>query len=112
MKRLWMTVVIAMLSCSTAFAQVGGMSLPTPGIAATSPLGTPGSSAVRRIGRSQPASRSAATELASPGISPMLTDPTGDDGLGYRLLGWRERIEWNIRRHLRREHLRWRRAGD
>ena len=44
MKRLWTaTVVAALLSCncafSPAFSQVGGMADPTPGIAATSPLG-------------------------------------------------------------------------
>jgi hypothetical protein len=76
MRRLWMTVAIAALGCSPAFAQVGGTSEPTPGIAATSPLGMSGSS--------QPGTSVGptgiplgATELTSPGISPMLTDPTG-----------------------------------
>jgi hypothetical protein len=72
MRRLSMTVAIVMLGCSTALAQVGG----TPGIAATSPLGMSGGS--------QPGTSVGptgiplgATELTSPGISPMLTDPTG-----------------------------------
>jgi hypothetical protein len=76
MKRLWTIAAITMLGCSTALAQVGGMSVPTPGIAATSPLGMPGGS--------QPGTSVGptgiplgATELAAPGISPMLTDPTG-----------------------------------
>lgn len=76
MKRLWMAAAMAMLSCSTALAQVGGTSVPTPGIAATSPLGIPGGS--------QPGTSVGptgiplgATELTSPGISPMFVDPTG-----------------------------------
>jgi hypothetical protein len=76
MRRLWMTVAIAALGCSPAFAQVGGTSVPTPGIAATSPLGMSGSS---QTGTSVGPTGIplGATELASPGISPMLSDPTG-----------------------------------
>ena len=76
MRRLWMTVAIAALGCSPAFAQVGGTSVPTPGIAATSPLGMSGSS---QTGTSVGPTGIplGATELTSPGISPMLTDPTG-----------------------------------
>jgi hypothetical protein len=76
MRRMWMAVAIAMLGGNTALAQVGGMSVPTPGVAVTSPLGMSGAS--------QPGTSVGptgiplgATELASPGISPMLTDPTG-----------------------------------
>jgi hypothetical protein len=75
MKRFWTIAAITMLGCSTALAQVGGMSVPTPGIAATSPLGMPGGS--------QPGTSVGptgiplgATELAAPGISSMLSDPT------------------------------------
>jgi hypothetical protein len=76
MRRLWMAVAIAALGCSPAFAQVGGTSVPTPGIAATSPLGMSGSS---QTGTSVGPTGIplGATELASPGISPMLSDPTG-----------------------------------
>jgi hypothetical protein len=76
MRRLWMAVAIAALGCSPAFAQVGGTSVPTPGIAATSPLGMSGSS---QTGTSVGPTGIplGATELTSPGISPMLTDPTG-----------------------------------
>jgi hypothetical protein len=76
MRRLWMTVAIAALGCSPAFAQVGGTSVPTPGIAATSPLGMSGSS---QTGTSVGPTGIplGATELTSPGISPMLTDPAG-----------------------------------
>jgi hypothetical protein len=76
MRCLSIIVVIAMLGCSTAFAQVGGMSLPTPSVAATSPLGTPGSQqSAASVGATGIPLGS--TELASPGISPMLTDPMG-----------------------------------
>ena len=76
MRRLWMTVAIAALGCSPAFAQVGGTSVPTPGIAATSPLGMSGSS---QTGTSVGPTGIplGATEVTSPGISPMLSDPTG-----------------------------------
>jgi hypothetical protein len=74
MRRLWMLAAIAMLGCSPAFAQAG-LSVPTPGIAATSPLGMSGAL--------QPGTLVGptgiplgATELNSSGISPMLTDPT------------------------------------
>jgi hypothetical protein len=75
MRRLWMIAVMAMLGSSPAFAQAG-MSVPTPGIAATSPLGMSGGlqpgASVGPTGIPL-----GATELTSPGISPMLTDPTG-----------------------------------
>jgi hypothetical protein len=76
MRRLWMAVAIAALGCSPAFAQVGGTSVPTPGIAATSPLGMSGSS---QTGTSVGPTGIplGATEVTSPGISPMLSDPTG-----------------------------------
>jgi hypothetical protein len=86
MRRLWMTAAMAMLGCSPAFAQVGGTSVPTPGIAATSPLGV--------LGALQPGTSVGptgiplgATELTSPGISPMLTDPTSVMALGTTCSG-------------------------
>jgi hypothetical protein len=67
----------ALFGCNPVFAQVGGMASPTPGIGSTSPLGmTPGSS-VPSVGLPM-----GATELASPGLSPMLTDTTGMMGTG------------------------------
>jgi hypothetical protein len=80
MRRLWMIAAMA-IGCSPAFAQVGGMSVPTPGIAATSPLGMSGAlqpgTSVGPTGIPL-----GATELPSPGISPMLTDPTSVMALG------------------------------
>jgi hypothetical protein len=82
MKRLWIaTVVATLLSCgsafSPAFSQVGGMGSPTPGIAATSPLGmTPGAS-VQPTGIPL-----GATELASPGLSPITDGTAGMTGYG------------------------------
>jgi hypothetical protein len=76
MRHLWMAGAIAMLGCSTAFAQVGGMSVPTPGIAATSPLGMSGGSQPSEL-IGPTGIPLGATELASPGISPVLTDPAG-----------------------------------
>jgi hypothetical protein len=76
MKRLWMAAAMAVLSSGTALAQVGGMSVPTPGIAATSPLGmTGGSQSGALVGPTD--IPLGATELISPGISPMFTDPAG-----------------------------------
>jgi hypothetical protein len=76
MKPLWMTAAIALLGCSTALAQVGGVGVPTPGIAATSPLGmTGGSQPGTSVGPT--GIPLGATELTSPGISPMFVDPTG-----------------------------------
>jgi hypothetical protein len=67
-------------------AQVGGTSVLTPGIAATSPLGV--------LGALQPGTSVGpigiplgATELTSPGISPMLTDPTSVMALGTTCSG-------------------------
>lgn len=78
MRRALIAVMVAALfDCNLAFAQVGGMGSPTPGIGTTSPLGmTPGSS-VPPVGLSM-----GATELASPGLSPSLTDTTGMTGTG------------------------------
>jgi hypothetical protein len=72
MRRLWMLAAIAMLGCSPAFAQAG-LSVPTPGIAATSPLGMSGAPGTLVGSTGIPLG---ATELNSAGISPMLTDPT------------------------------------
>jgi hypothetical protein len=75
MKRLWMAVAIVALGCGSAFAQVGGVSVPTPGIATTSPLGmSGGSQSGTSVGPT--GIPLGATELTSPGISPMLIDPT------------------------------------
>jgi hypothetical protein len=86
MRRLWMIAAIAMLGCSPAFAQVGGMSVPTPGIAATSPLGMSGAlqpgTSVGPTGIPL-----GATELTSPGISPMLTDRTSGMASGTACSG-------------------------
>jgi hypothetical protein len=86
MRRLWMIAATAMLGCSPAFAQVGGVSVPTPGIAATSPLGMSGAlqpgTSVGPTGIPL-----GATELPSPGISPMLNDPTSVMALGTTCSG-------------------------
>ena len=74
MRHLWIAAVATMLGCSAAFAQMGP-SVPTPGIAATSPLGMSlGSQVGTRVGST--GIPLGATEIASPGISPMITDPT------------------------------------
>src|ERR1700719_4357521 len=67
----------ALIGCGPAAAQVGGVGIPTPGIAATSPLGmTPGSSvSPTRIPMG-------ATELASPGLSPATNGAIGMTGFG------------------------------
>ena len=67
----------ALIGCSPAAAQVGGVGIPTPGIAATSPLGmTPGSSV------SPTGIPMGATELASPGLSPATNGTIGMTGFG------------------------------
>ena len=78
MRRVLIAAMLAALfGSSPAFAQVGGMGSPTPGIAGTSPLGvTPGS-------RVSPAGiPMGSTELASPGISPPPTGTLGMTGTG------------------------------
>jgi hypothetical protein len=82
MKRLWTaTVVATLLSCnsafSPAFAQVGGMSSTMPGIAATSPLGMIPGALVPPTGIPL-----GATELESPGLSPLTGGTAGMLGLG------------------------------
>jgi hypothetical protein len=82
MKRLWTaTVVAALLSCncafSPAFSQVGGMADPTPGIAATSPLGVIPGASVPPTGIPL-----GARELASPGLSPLTDGTVGMAGFG------------------------------
>jgi hypothetical protein len=82
MKRLWTaTVVATLLSCncafSPAFSQVGGMADPTPGIAATSPLGVIPGASVPPTGIPL-----GATELASPGLSPLTDGTVGMAGFG------------------------------
>jgi hypothetical protein len=72
MRRVWMVTAIVMLGCKAALAQVGG----SPGTAATSPLGmSGGSQLVPSVGPT--GIPLGATELNTPGLSPMLTDPTG-----------------------------------
>jgi hypothetical protein len=82
MKRLWTaTVVATLLSCnsafSPAFAQAGGMSSTMPGIAATSPLGMTPGALVPPTGIPL-----GATELASPGLSPVISGTAGMAGYG------------------------------
>jgi hypothetical protein len=82
MKRLWTATVVATLlsyNCafSPAFSQVGGMADPTPGIAATSPLGVVPGASVRPTGIPL-----GATELASPGLSPLTDGTVGMAGFG------------------------------
>jgi hypothetical protein len=82
MKRLWAATVVAiLLSCncefSPAFSQVGGMADPTPGIAATSPLGVVPGASVPPTGIPL-----GATELASPELSPLTDGTAGMAGFG------------------------------
>jgi hypothetical protein len=82
MKRLWTaTVVATLLSCnsaySPAFAQAGGMSSTMPGIAVTSPLGMTPGALVPPTGIPL-----GATELASPGLSPVISGAAGMAGYG------------------------------
>jgi len=85
MKYQWVALVTISLGCSSAFAQVGMTTSPTPGIEATSPLGmSPGMS----FGVSPGAAVAptgiplGATELASPGISPAASGLAGMTGYG------------------------------
>ncbi len=82
MKRLGIATVMAtFLSCncafSPAFAQVGGMGSPMPGIAATSPLGMVPGASVPPTGIPL-----GATELTSPGLSPLTDGTAGMAGVG------------------------------
>jgi hypothetical protein len=86
MKRLWTATVVATLlsyNCafSPAFSQVGGMADPTPGIAATSPLGVVPGASVPPTGIPL-----GATELASPGLSPVTDGTVGMAGFGSTCL--------------------------
>src|SRR5216683_593613 len=62
-------VLPALFVCNVAMAQVSGMASPTPTMGATSPLGIATGSTVSPTGIP-----TGATEIASPGVSPM---PTG-----------------------------------
>src|SRR5260221_11639431 len=76
-RALVVATAAALFGCNPAFAQVGGIGSSTPGIGTTSPLGmTPGSS-VPPVGLPL-----GATELASPGLSPVLTGTIGMAGNG------------------------------
>jgi hypothetical protein len=78
MIRLWIaTAAATVLGCSSALAQVGGTSIPSPGIAATSPLGMSPTQPVAPTGIPLGAS-----EIVSPGISPMLSGTLGMSGYG------------------------------
>jgi hypothetical protein len=71
----------ALFGCIPAFAQVGGMGNPTPGIGATSPLGMAPASPVSPAGIPM-----GATELASPGLSPAAAGTLGMTGNGTTCL--------------------------
>jgi hypothetical protein len=71
----------ALFGCIPAFAQVGGMGSPTPGIGATSPLGMAPGSPVPPAGIPM-----GATELASPGLSPAPAGTIGVPGNGTTCL--------------------------
>lgn len=63
----------ALLACNVAVAQVGGMALvPTPTVGATSPLGGEFGSPIAPTGIPL-----GATEITSPGTSPLPSNPTG-----------------------------------
>src|SRR6266550_7967272 len=65
-------VLPALFVCNGAMAQVSGMAAPTPTMGATSPLGLGTGSSVSPTGIPM-----GATEIASPGVSPMPTGVTG-----------------------------------
>src|SRR5712671_3250765 len=65
-------VLPALFVCNGAMAQVSGMAAPTPTMGATSPLGLGTGSSVSPTGIPM-----GATEIASPGVSPMPTSVTG-----------------------------------
>src|SRR6266478_4478801 len=65
-------ILPALVVCNTATAQVSGMAAPTPTMGATSPLGLGTGSSVSPTGIPM-----GATEIASPGVSPMPTGVTG-----------------------------------
>src|SRR5216684_2910442 len=65
-------VLPALFVCNGAMAQVSGMAAPTPTMGATSPLGLGMGSSVSPTGIPM-----GATEIASPGVSPMPTSVTG-----------------------------------
>jgi hypothetical protein len=78
MRRLWIaTLAVTFLCSSPAFSQVGGMASPTPGIAATSPLGMAPGALVPQTGIPL-----GATELASPGLIPVTNGIAGMAGYG------------------------------
>jgi len=72
-RKLIAAMLAALLSCKPVLAQVGGIGMPIPGIGATSPLGMVPSSPTLPLGIPL-----GATELASPGLSPV---PTGSLGM-------------------------------
>jgi hypothetical protein len=78
-RELIITATLAtLLGCNSAFAQVGGIGSPVPGMGLTSPFGM--SSAAGTVG---PAGLPlGATELATPGLSPA---PPGTLGSGFTI---------------------------
>jgi hypothetical protein len=73
MKRvLTIGVLAALLSCTSALAQVGGMGSPTPGVGVTSPLGITPSSSTSPVGIPL-----GATEIGSSGLSPAPVTTSG-----------------------------------
>jgi hypothetical protein len=78
MRRALIAATLAgLFGCNPAFAQVSGMGSPTPGIAATSPLGMAPGSPVSPTGIPM-----GATELTMPGISPATNGTIGLAGAG------------------------------
>src|SRR5580704_18189798 len=73
-------IATVLLGCGAAFSQIG-MGSPTPGIAATSPLGMAAGSPVPPAGIPM-----GATELASPGLSPAAAATIGMTGNGTTCL--------------------------
>jgi hypothetical protein len=77
MRRATTAALLAVLCCTPVFAQMSGEGSPTPTIGATSPLGIPSGSPVPPTGIPL-----GATELSSPGVSPLSTGASGMPGYG------------------------------
>jgi hypothetical protein len=77
MRRATTAALLAVLCCHPVFAQMSGVGSPTPTIGATSPLGIPSGSPVPPTGIPM-----GATELSSPGVSPLSMGASGIPGYG------------------------------